>query len=71
MEKEIIYCPKCGKSYYQEKYSVSTAMYSPIVIKDGEIISEDPNYHTTYCTCCACGIDFSIRRHKGETEVFI
>ena len=55
-------CPKCGESYYQENYSVSTAMYWAPVYKNGVLISENPNTTTTYCTyctCCNCGHSFS------------
>ena len=65
----MVNCPYCNKSYYQENYHVSTAMYSPVVVKDGEIISHDPNYHTTHCTCLNCGHTFRIRTHEGETVV--
>lgn len=64
-----IKCPNCGCSHYMVNYSTSTAMYSPIVWKDGEIISEDNNYHTDVCSCLECGYDFDIIRHCGEVEV--
>ena len=67
--KMEIKCPTCGASYYQERYTVSTALYSPVVYKDGEIISRDPNWHTTYCLCLNCGADFYIRRREDEIEI--
>ena len=61
----MIKCPYCNKSYYQENYHTRTAMYSPTIIKDGEVISKDPNYETTHCTCLNCGHTFMIRTHEG------
>lgn len=64
-----INCPICGASYYWERYTVSTAMYSPIVYKNGKIINKDPNWHTTYCLCLNCGADFCIRRYEDKIEI--
>jgi len=52
-------CPYCGESYYQENYSTTTAMYWTPIFKNGELINENPNITTTYCTCCNCGKSFS------------
>ena len=68
---KVIKCPNCGISHYQENYTTATAMYSPTIIKDGVVVSEDPNYYTTNCTCCACGVEFYIRQHRGKTEVYL
>lgn len=64
-----IRCPYCGESYYMENYTASTAMYAPMVWKDGELISTDPNYHTTYCTCLNCQNNFSYTLHDGDCVV--
>ena len=44
-------CPHCGKSYYRENYTTTTAMYFPPVYKDGININPDRNKSTTHCTC--------------------
>jgi len=67
--KVDIKCPYCGKCYYSEDYSMSTAMYTPTIIKDGKVVSEDGNIHTTQCTCLECGNKFKIVRHRGETKI--
>ena len=67
----MIKCPYCGESYYQEGYTVSTAMYCPPIYKNGKLIIEDDNYHTTHCTCLNCGKAFNYVRHKGENYVYI
>ena len=61
----IIYCPHCRKCHYKENYTTSTAMGWSTVVKDGKVISEDPNIHTTYCTCLECGCEFSFD-NKGN-----
>lgn len=58
--EEPIKCPKCGESYYQELYSVTTAMYCPPIYKDGVNINPDRNKSTTHCRCCNCGEEFTI-----------
>ena len=67
----MIKCPHCGKSHYREDYMTSTAMgWSPIV-KDGVRYDEDPNIHTTHCTCLECGGEFTFDNRgdisKGRT----
>lgn len=52
-------CPHCGASYYQELYSVSTALYCPPIYKDGVNINPDQNSSTTHCHCLECGKDFT------------
>jgi hypothetical protein len=52
-------CPHCGKSYYMENYSVSTAVYYPPIYKDGVNINPDRNTTTTHCTCLNCNKEFS------------
>lgn len=58
----LIRCPHCNESYYQEKYSTCTAMYFPPIYKDGVNINPDRNTTTTHCTCMNCGKDFSYQR---------
>lgn len=65
----MINCPTCGKSHYIEQYTCSTAMYCSIEWKDGEIVSEDNNYHTTTCTCLECHNSFIIHTHRNKITV--
>ncbi len=65
-QKEIKRCPYCNESYYTEKYTMSTAMYCPTVIKDGNVISNNYNIHTTVCQCLSCYKEFFIRNGKVE-----
>ena len=60
--KGNIKCPHCGESYYMENGSMSTAMYFVPIYKDGVNINPDRNKTTTYCTCMACGKDFTYKR---------
>ena len=60
-----IKCPKCGQSYFMEKYSVSTAVYYPPIYKDGVNINPDRNITTTVCVCLNCNETFSYQT-KGE-----
>ena len=64
-----IICPYCGKSHYIEKYSVSTAVYSPIEFIDSVPYYNDPNQYSTFCTCCECGKSFSYSLYKGNVKV--
>ena len=59
LEKRI--CPKCGESYYMEKYSTCTAVYYPPIYKDGVNINPDKNTTTVYCKCLNCGHEFSYK----------
>ena len=61
-----IKCPKCGESYYMERYQVSTAMYYPPIYKNGININPDRNITTTVCQCLSCGKEFSFRMRGGE-----
>ena len=63
-----ITCPKCGHSYFTIRYSTSTAMWSPTIIKDGKVISSNPNYETHHCQCIACGAFFDVTEHNGVIE---
>ena len=63
-----ITCPKCGASYFTIRYSTSTAMWSPTIIKDGKVISSNPNYETHHCQCIACGAFFDVTEHNGVIE---
>lgn len=59
-------CTYCGKSYYMEQYSTSTAMYFPPIYKDGVNINPDRNITTTVCRCLNCNGIFSYRMRGGE-----
>lgn len=63
-----ITCPKCGSTYYAIRYSTSTAMWSPTIIKDGKVISSNPNYETHHCQCIVCGAFFDATEHNGVIE---
>lgn len=52
-------CPYCGKSYYMENYTTTTAVYYPPVYKDGVNINPDRNQSVTNCTCLNCGKNFT------------
>lgn len=58
--KELIKCPKCGESYYQELYSDVTTAYYPPIYKNGVNINPNSNKLTTHCRCCNCGTEFDI-----------
>ena len=66
----MIKCPKCGESYFQEKYTVATALYCTPVWKNGVQINTDRNYYTTTCQCLVCGATFSVQR-RGDSDVYI
>ncbi len=59
--KGNVKCPKCGESYYMEKYSMTTAAYYPPIYKDGVNINPDRNTTTTECQCLNCGKNFSYK----------
>lgn len=59
-------CPNCGESDYIVHYSTSTALYAPAHFVNGKQVSSDPNYHTSYCTCCKCSHDFTATEHEGN-----
>lgn len=56
-----IKCPKCGESYYMERYTTCTAVYYPPVYQNGVNINPDRNISTTHCICLNCGKQFSVR----------
>lgn len=68
---ENIKCPHCGKSNYKESSTTTTLTYSPTVRQDGEIISADRNYYTTYCLCLECGKMFRIIERAGVIEAIL
>ena len=61
----MIKCPYCGKSHYAENYYTSTCIGWTPVVKDGVRYDNDPNTHTTHCTCLECGKEFLIE--NGES----
>ena len=58
-KKEMVRCPYCGDSYYQELYSTTVCVYSPAIYKNGELISKTPNTLRTVCRCLSCSKEFS------------
>lgn len=61
-----IECPKCGESYYIDRYSTRTAMYYPPVWKDGVNVNPDGNITTHVCECLNCGNSFSYQERYGD-----
>ena len=59
-------CPNCGSTSFMYLHSMSTALYSPTYIEDGEIIHHDPNWHTDYYTCTKCHHKLSVQNHEGS-----
>lgn len=56
---EVVRCPNCNESYYQELYSTTTCVYSPNIYKNGELISKSSNTTRTVCRCLNCLNEFS------------
>lgn len=56
---DVIRCPYCDESYYQELYTTTTCLYSPKIYKNGELISKCLNTVRKVCSCLNCGKDFS------------
>ena len=64
-------CPNCGANHATYHYTISTALHWTPVVKDGTLISNDPNFSSSYYTCCECGNNFIVREQYGEIiEVF-
>lgn len=61
-------CPKCGQSYYSVNYTTSTLMFCPTIVKDGQVVSSNPNYTTYNCQCIACGARFNVAEHNDNIE---
>ena len=59
-------CPNCGSTTVEYRYSTSTLMGYSQIIKDGEWQNCDPNWHTSYYTCCKCHHRFHIREQYGK-----
>ena len=59
-------CPNCGSTTVEYRYSTSTLMGYSQIIKDGEWQNCDPNWHTSYYTCCECHHKFHMRRQYGK-----
>ena len=55
-----IKCPNCGASHFRVNSSWSTAMYCPVIVKDGQVISKDHNIITAEYECLECGKIFTI-----------
>ena len=62
----MIKCPKCGESYYMERYSTVTTMYYPPIYKNGVNINPDRNITTKVCLCMNCNNTFSYQERCGE-----
>ena len=54
-EKQIERCPNCGDSHFTVFDSVSTCVYYPPIIKNGENINPDRNTRTYSVKCLQCG----------------
>ena len=66
MNLKDIKCPKCGQSYFMEKYSVETAVYYPPIYENGVNVNPDRNTTTTVCACLNCNEIFSYQTRGGE-----
>jgi ribosomal protein S27E len=64
----MIKCPKCGWSYYTIRYSTTTCLAWQPIFKDGELINENPNTTTMYCTCLNCGNEFGAIEGRDSDE---
>ena len=58
-DPKIIRCPYCNESYYKVMCKTTSCALSPIIYKDGELISKVPNDTRFVCNCLNCGKDFS------------
>lgn len=61
-----IECPYCGAKHYKVGGSSSTAMYCPIIVEDGKVVSKDRNIYTTEYHCLDCGKTFKSVNGKVE-----
>ena len=61
-------CPNCGCTRVQYNYSTSTLMGYTKIIDNGKLESCDPNWHTSYYTCCKCSHKFHISERYGRVE---
>jgi len=52
-------CPHCGKSDYNELYSISTCVAWQPHYVNGVLVNTNPNSITTYCRCNSCGKEFN------------
>ena len=59
--KDVVKCPRCGKSHYKELYSVNTYVCSH---NDGGLTSKSNNAIRKVCHCLNCLKEFSYT-HKG------
>lgn len=67
----MIKCPNCEKSHYVEHYSTTTALGWVQEYKNGELVNNNPNVSTTYCTCCECGHDFFYTEQYGKVQEIV
>lgn len=58
-DKDVVRCPHCNESYYQELYITNVCVYSPVIYKDGELFSKGPKTSRAVCRCLHCGKEFS------------
>jgi len=65
---ELVKCPRCGESYYQEDYSTCTCIGWAPIYKNGVLINENPNVSTTHCTCLNCGNHFTYSNKDTTTH---
>ena len=61
-------CPKCNAAYFSVNYTTSTLMFCPTIVKDGQVVSSNPNYTTYNCQCIACGARFNVTEHNDNIE---
>ena len=61
-----VICPYCRRSHYIVDCQTFTLLAYPRVFKDGEDVTEDPNWYSFQCHCLECGKSFTYRQRMGE-----
>lgn len=63
-------CQNGHSETFNEGITMSTLMGWPQTVDaDGNLISRDPNIHTTEFTCNVCGAKFTVRRQFDEVTI--
>lgn len=68
---DLIRCPRCGDSYYAERYYTTTAIGWEPIFRNGVLQNSNPNKVTVVCHCCTCGNDFAYTEGDNESVVSI
>lgn len=62
---DVARCPYCDESYYKELCRTTTCVCSPLIYKNGELISKGPKTIRIVGQCLNCGKDFSFIKQGG------